>query len=134
MGWMFLHNCPDKRQVIEMCTRDSDTLKCVKKAVHGNNLWTAWQDSVTKKKIIILFLLGKDRGDWGYKDITEGMGPVEVDCPLSFLILFLSLILRMPRDGEERVRKYHEEEKTRGGALRFWKLERWVRSVELKSK
>lgn len=128
MGWTFLHNTPDKRQVVEMCTRDSDTLKCVKKAVHGNHLWTVWQDSVTKNKTIVLFLLGKDRGDWGYKDITEGMGPVEVDCPLSFLD-FVPEPTDSPyaKGWREKVRKYHEQEKTRRGALKALEIGKMVR-------
>ncbi len=128
MGWTFLHNTPDKRQVVEMCTRSSDTLRCVTKAVHGNNLWTVWYDSVTKKKTIVLFLLGRDRGDWGYKDITEGMGPVECDCPLSFLEA-----VPEPTDSpfakgwRERVRAYHEQEKSRRGALKALEIGKMVR-------
>jgi hypothetical protein len=38
-------------------------------------------------RFIILYLLEKPKGegDWSYKDITEHMGPYQVDCPLSFL-------------------------------------------------
>lgn len=127
MGWTFLHNTPDKRQVIETCTRGSDTLKCVMKAVHGNHLWTVWQDLVTKKKSIILFLLGKKLGDWGYKDITEEMGPVEYDCPLSFLDFVPEPNTTYAKGWRKKVRKYHEQEISRRDALKVLDLGKMVR-------
>ncbi len=127
MGWTFLHNMPDKRQVIEMCTRGSKTLQCVMKAVHGNHLWTVWQDSVTKNKSIILFLLGKNQGDWGYKDITEIMGPWEYDCPLSFLDAVPEPNTRSAKEWREKVRKYHEQEISRRDALKVLEVGKMVR-------
>lgn len=127
MGWTFLHNAPDKRQVIEMCTRSSDTLKCVMKAVHGNHLWTVWENSVTKKKSIILFLLGKDRGNWGYKDITEIMGPWEYDCPLSFLDAVPEPDTRSAKEWREKVRAYHDQEKSRRKVLKSLEIGKMIR-------
>lgn len=138
MSWTFLHNAPDKRQVIETCTKGSDKLKCIMKAVHGNHLWTVWQDSVTKNKSIVLFLLGKDHGCWGYKDITEHMGPSYYDCPLSFFdevpepesnsaptCPFVYSV-----SWREKVRAYHFKEKERRTHLKNLAVGSMVRLVD----
>jgi hypothetical protein len=107
MGWTFLYNVPDKHQAIELCTRESNTLKCILKAIHGNNLWTVWDDSQSKKKTIILFRLGKDNGNWGYKDVTEYQGPSYYDCPESFL----SIAPCSNKDWRGKVHCFHLKER-----------------------
>lgn len=107
MGWTFLYDAPKKRHVVEDCTRGSDKLKCVRKATHGNELWTIWHNSETNQKLIILFLLAKRNGNWGYKDMTESMFPYYFQCPLAFLD-------EVPVANESwraRVRDYHEGKK-----------------------
>lgn len=105
MGWTFLYNAPEKRHVIEECLRNGGRVECVKKAVHGNELWTIWHDKETDKKHIILFLLAKQDGNWGYKDISESMGPYYHKCPLSFL----KEVPETNPDWRARVRAYHAE-------------------------
>lgn len=129
MGWITLYNAPEKYQVIDECIKDSGTEKCIKKTVHGNHLWTVWQDSVTKEKNIILFLLGKDRGNWGYKSITESQGPVATDCPLGFFD-----IVPEPKSGKwrERVLEYHSQETGRRSVLKELSLGKMVRLKDSK--
>jgi hypothetical protein len=85
MGWTFLYNAPEKRQVIAEVTQSSNNINCLCKALHGNELWTIWYNSNTNEKLIILFLLARSGGNWGYKDMTEEMGPYFYQCPLAFL-------------------------------------------------
>jgi hypothetical protein len=107
MGWTFLYNAPDKSQVIEECTRGSDKLRCIRKASHGSELWTIWEDTETKHKTIVLFLLARKDRNWGYKDMTEAMHPYYYQCPLSFL----DEVPVANEDWREKVRKYHKQKK-----------------------
>jgi hypothetical protein len=62
--------------------------------------------ALTLDRFIVLYLLVKNNGAWGYKDIDESMGPVEVNCPLSFLD-GLSPATGFATKWRERVKKYH---------------------------
>ena len=72
-------------------------------SLRGNHLWTAWEsgNDVTNGKpttFIVVFLLGSNRyngGAWGYKPVSEDMGPCEVDCPL-----YLLKLAHNPPDGK----------------------------------
>jgi hypothetical protein len=107
MGWTFLYDAPEKKHVIEDCTRGSDKLKCVRKAVHGNELWTIWHNTETNTKYIVLFLLARRDGNWGYKDMTEAMGPYYYQCPLSFL----AEVPAADEEWREKVRQFHDQKK-----------------------
>lgn len=114
MSWTFLYNAPDKRQVVEKCTKNQGHHRCVLKAVHGNNLWTVWHDTVKEVKEIVLFKLGKDNGSWGYKGIPESAGPLFYDCPESFL----KEVSKGNESWRAKVRKHHAKEKNRRDALK----------------
>lgn len=128
MGWTHLYNCPDKNQVIAECTRESSNHVCVAKSVHNNSLWTVWKNKTTQNLEIVLFLLSKDQGSWGYKDMSEGMGPYYYDCPLSFLEM-----VPEPTDSphskgwREAVRKYHTKEKEHRSVIKSLKIGSMVR-------
>ena len=128
MGWTFLYNCPDKSQVIEECVKEQSTHVCIAKSVLGNSLWTVWRHKTKLTLEIVLFRLGKDNGSWGYKDMTEGMGPCYYDCPLSFLNL-----VPEPTDSphakgwREKVREHHAKEKGRRSVVKSLKVGSMVR-------
>ena len=89
MGWTFLYDAPDKQIVIDECINPSGWTsgkirKCTKHSVVGNELWSIWESN-TGDKTIVLFLLSKHMGNWGYKDMGEAMHPYYYKCPLYFL-------------------------------------------------
>ena len=69
------------------------TWKVLAHSLRGNNLWSVVEriekgDGFTKTiRYIALDLIGYDRYNqsWGYKDLSESMGPVHYNCPLKFL-------------------------------------------------
>lgn len=126
MGWTFLYDAPEKRHVIEEATREGEMLKCVRKSTVGNHLWTVWESKDNGKRYIVLFLLAKNRGNWGYKDITESMGPLYYDCPLS-------LLKEAPVANEtwrDQVVEYHRNEKARRSSLKNLSIGKTVRLKE----
>lgn len=115
MGWYFGYET--KAELIREVTRESRNEKTrhtvLAKAVRGNNLWTVMEieDFTTGKmfRIIVLFLIQGGAGDWGYKDISEDMGPLEVNCPLSYLDMASpsSEIKGCSKDWRDKVRSHH---------------------------
>ena len=91
MGWLYTEGYTKQDvidDVIRAWPRDNPTNICLNKCIRGNRLWTLWERDVAGDidRYIVLFLLMKDGGyGWGYKDITESMGPVYYDCPLKYV-------------------------------------------------
>lgn len=119
MGWLFTQG-QTRHQLIERCSKGWDTddgakvVALARQAV-GNNLWVVFEKSPpvseanpVAKRFIILFLMQKDGSyGWGYKDIDESMGPVEVSCPLKFLDMVPEVPEPYGAAWRERVRAYH---------------------------
>ena len=66
----------------------------IRKTVHGNRLWSVVERTesnqcfeISKIRYIMLHLLAKDRGNWGYKSFDEHSHPYYYDCPVNFLKL-----------------------------------------------
>lgn len=52
----------------------------------GRNLWVVYEKrDGSGARLLALYLLRSYRGEWGYKSVSESMGPAETDCPLRFL-------------------------------------------------
>jgi len=96
MGWLFLHECRTKADVRDHLLKDlsrSDERaerRVLKHCTVGNHLWLAFEcvptDPANKPiRVVILALLAKDQGRWGYKDMDETMGPYYFDCPKSVI-------------------------------------------------
>jgi hypothetical protein len=94
MGWLFTQH-QTRRELILRRTRDQDcddvTYRCLRHTAVGNVLWTVWE--VTRpgdevRRYIGCDLMARDRGyGWGYKDLSESMGPCYYSCPLAYLDL-----------------------------------------------
>lgn len=87
MGWYY---GPERnaREVRDMAIREiteggSKVLDHAMTGV-GHRLWMAIE-SKTGERFVMLYLINGDRDGWGYKPISEDMGPAEVDCPLRIL-------------------------------------------------
>ncbi len=107
MGWLFGYN-QTRQQLIERLTTSEphNGLACLAHAARGNVLWTVWQhttqDGVVTRRIRC-DLMGGSKRSWGYKAISESMGPTYYTCPLKFLDM------APPADAgwREQVRTYH---------------------------
>jgi hypothetical protein len=95
MGWLISHDLTKKEQVAEIVkgwSNDDKGVRFLAHSVRGNVLYAVGQsfDRTTPERFedrfILVCLLRKDRGyGWGYKDMSESMGPYKYDCPLKFL-------------------------------------------------
>jgi hypothetical protein len=94
MGWLFTQY-QTRKELIQRRTRDQDcdgvTYRCLRHTAVGNVLWTVWE--VTRpgdetRRYIGCDLMACDRGyGWGYKDLSESMGPCYYSCPPAYLDL-----------------------------------------------
>jgi hypothetical protein len=92
MGWMFLYDCPTKQDLVRYLIRpqrnDNWTKDTLRHCCRGNCLWTVekvWNRSNNQfRTFIMLYLMEKNEGCWGYKDMDEGMGPYYFSCPTSY--------------------------------------------------
>lgn len=130
MGWLFTGGA-SRKDIIEHVTRreenDERVFETLAKTCRGNNLWTVQR--VTRKRdgststFICLYKLGSDKGfGWGYKDITESMGPYDVSCPLAYLDLATDGI---DADWREKVVRHNAQRELiqtwKRRSNRFWK-------------
>lgn len=91
MGWSFSYGWSNPSDVKRDLLRDyegNDRVDVLahKSTCYGRHWWVALKSKETGKSFIVLHLLARGSyGEWGYKDIDEQMGPVDVDCPVSLL-------------------------------------------------
>jgi hypothetical protein len=88
----------------------------------SRGLWALLQHE--GQAFIVLFLIERDsRGCYGYKDVCESSGPLEVDCPLRFLgqAPEPAHTYRSPDETSwrDRVRAYHATKKARANLPRL---------------
>jgi hypothetical protein len=96
MGWLFGWSTKEA-MVRELTAKPANGSEVLGHSVVGNNLWMLVRSSThtnsdgTPLVFIVLCLMqhirdaGPNGNDWGYKDMDEGAGPFEYNCPLKFL-------------------------------------------------
>lgn len=116
MGWSFnIIDC-GKDAFIESLTSARHFSEGYTPLAHrlvGRNLWQAVRrpDGTV---FISLSLIAKERnGGWGYKGISEDMGPCEVNCPLSLLAMCSAPVDKYATNWREKVRAYHAKRKAK---------------------
>ena len=120
MGWSF--NCVDygRKAFIESLTGQShfsDTYKPIAHRVVSNHVWQVVEHLPTGKRYICLDLIAKERnGGWGYKGLSEDMGPYHYDCPLSLLAMCTEPLNDNAKAWREKVQEYHAKRKALSAA------------------
>ena len=96
MGWDY--GWKSKAALVEYLTKSAIKFKLV-----GSHLWSI--KIYEGKPYIALALLGKNKGVYGYKALSESEGPFYYSCPLSFLA---EVPVARPW-WREKVREWHRE-------------------------
>lgn len=112
MGWTFIDRCRSKQDIIDTITNDlkgDSNVSASHMTVVGKCLWALCDiKKENNAKAIILFLLDKQDGSWGYKDMDESMGPFFYSCPLKYLPL---ATIGVKEEWRQNVRAFHEKKK-----------------------
>jgi len=115
MGWLFEYYDRGRDNFLADITSKShfgEGYTPIKSRVIGNNVWQAVRHEPTGRVFICLDLIAKDRkGGWGYKGMSEDMGPYRYDCPLSLLALCTEPLNDYSKEWREKVRAYHASRK-----------------------
>lgn len=118
MGWLFIPSITTRKALLEHLRRPErydPNQELLRSSPQGNNHWYLCRDKRDGRVWIGLDLMkgGGQNYGWGYKDIDETMGPVEVNCPLSFLDEASHVTEGYAVEWRERVRAYHAKRKER---------------------
>lgn len=116
MGWTFGYET-DRKRFIESITSKSHFsggYTPLEHRVVGNHVWQLVLKNSTGDKFISLALIAKERnGGWGYKGLSEDMGPCYYDCPLSLIDKATAPVNQYAADWRNEVRKHHAEKAQR---------------------
>lgn len=114
MGWSFACDPRhDKKACVEHLTRPgaySEGYTILRHRVVGNHLWQLLQRPCGQITIDLYLLAGGGHQGmgWGWKGISEEMGPYYYDCPLSFLD---DATPGNAAEWRQKVREYHAAKK-----------------------
>lgn len=115
MGWSFSYHDIGREAHIKSLTDKrhfSEGYTPLEHRVVGNHVWQLVQ-MPSGRKFICLDLIAKDRnGGWGYKGMSEDMGPCYYDCPLSLLNKADPVDAGYAVEWRSKVRTYHAARKT----------------------
>ncbi len=125
MGWLYSKG-QTRQDVIRRCTTgatDPQTGRvwtCIRHTAKGGVLWSVWtvqdKDGTEVDRFIGCDLIAAQRGyGWGYKGMTEAMGPYQASCPLAYLDMVP--VVRCA-GWREQVRAWHKGEAARHTAVR----------------
>jgi hypothetical protein len=130
MGWSFA--CRDIGRAAHIAELTSKThfsagYTPLEHRVVGNRIWQLVRIESTGRLLITLDLIAKDRkGGWGYKGMSEDMGPSYYNCPLSLL----EKASEPPEPGyaaewRKKVREHHAKRKE--NEVRTWETGMCIR-------
>lgn len=115
MGWLFEHHDRGREAFLKRLTDKThfgEDYTPIKSRVVGNHVWQAVRYDPVGEVFIYLHLIAKQRnGGWGYKGMSEDMGPYFYDCPLSLLKLCTGPDTSGSKEWREKVRAYHAAKK-----------------------
>ena len=115
MGWTYSPCWPNRAALLHYLRspeRIGSHAKLLRSSALGNHHWFVYelQDG---QRVIGLDLMASGRSDgWGYKSLSEDMGPVACDCPLALLEL-AGKARGHAHEWRERVREYHRRRAAR---------------------
>ena len=117
MGWLTGYGSPTeiKNEVLKcFCPNVNPTanydLIDYKSTNYGRNLWVAIKSKTDAISMILLILIKKE-GDWGYKDMDESACPCAVDCPLELIEKTTGDGSQYSKEWREKVKAYHAKRK-----------------------
>jgi hypothetical protein len=111
MGWLFKHGA-SRADIINGCIRPEETEQArwttLAHCTKGNVLWVVYevfkkQQNETKRFIGCILIAPQKNFGWGYKDMSESMGPCYYSCPLSYL----GMAPETDANWRQRVREWH---------------------------
>lgn len=117
MGWTT--GWHSKEQVIEHCLDWGSKFNSLAHTVRGNRLWVLKQYNEGERAgevFVALYLISNSKGEWGYKDLDDSVGPYYFDCPLSYIEKTIKSGRKLSEwtvEWHEKVRAHHKASKAK---------------------
>lgn len=126
MGWTSSNSWNSKKDVIT----ELKGLLSAYNILADKSTTQAWyavlENKETGERGIMVTLINKNGGLWGYKDMDENMGPNVCDCPLTFLTLAGEPRTEYARTWRKRVEAFHAQKLVRKNQTRYFILGLYV--------
>lgn len=89
MGWLFMNWIKSYQDMANHILQNSTPHKVIAKALVGSTFYVAYErfDEDKRDVYIAVFLISCNKGEFGYKDMTENCGPCYYTCPERILKL-----------------------------------------------
>lgn len=117
MGWLFTEG-RTKAELITHLTEGDSKIRTHRKCVRGSTLWAVQENTDYPGLFIIAYLLRRERGyGWGYKPVSESMGPAELSCPVGYLDAVPVADSAYAQPWRDRVRQRQAENNRRRNAV-----------------
>lgn len=104
MGWTSSPSWTTKAELVAELRSQVRSYVIVDEHI-GRNVWFLLEQP-SGERFIVLFLTEGGAGGWAYKDVTEDMGPCEVDCPLRLIEAAGPIESQYANEWRDRVRAY----------------------------
>ena len=116
MGWDFTMH-PASRDAIKdtflhTWLDGNDTVSITDAMWVGTHLWGVFRKNGTPT-CIVLWLVNRRTTSWGYKSMSEDMGPYAVDCPLRLLSLVPVSDNSYAKNWRDKVYAYHADKRAK---------------------
>ena len=145
MGWLYLYECVEKKDIINLLTKEEKSeaysRTTIDHACSGNELWCVYEvksPSYTGQ-VLVLNLLAKNDGHWGYKDMDESMHPYYYNCPKRLLDICpepakveCQQTWRDAWKAHQEAKKATREKKAKLQVGQTWKLKDGVNPAQIK--
>lgn len=79
MGWTY--GWGSKAQLLDHLRKPAPQNELVDEALNGSEFYLLLRAKATGKRFIVLCVVKSAKGEWGYKDFEEVMGPCYYRCP-----------------------------------------------------
>jgi hypothetical protein len=109
MGWTYGWSSASelRAHLNDIRSNGNVTVVMQRATAYGRHVWTLYETKSGERFINLDLLAGNARSEWGYKDMSEDMGPCYYDCPLELLEAATEPVNEYARAWREKVRAYH---------------------------
>jgi hypothetical protein len=113
MGWTYFQ-APAGKRSLEILRGEWPSLRFIDAEQIGSTVYAAVSTSKAPADVFALVvLIDRRNGQFGYKDMDEGMGPYECQCPARILDKLSATANSYALEWRAKCREYHRDRVTR---------------------
>lgn len=126
MGWTSSDSWNSKKDVITELKGNLSAYNILADKSTTQAWYAVVENKKTLEREILVVLINKEGGSWGYKDMSENSGPYVCDCPLAFLTLAGEPSTEYAQEWRKQVEAFHAKKLIRKNQTRYFILGLYV--------